>query len=73
MNERSETGNNKVGEVQGPTTNMSVQDVEVAIRSIKSKKATNPSGVISDLLKYVSYTGLKKLWTFRKIVQNGLR
>ncbi len=47
--------------VEGPILGVTEEEVEEALRKMKRGKAPGPSGVTTDLLRYVGETGVREL------------
>ena len=61
-----------VDAVEGPLYKITEQEVERALKGMKNDRAAGPSGLTSDMLKYVGRTcALKLLRVFQKILRNG--
>ena len=72
LNGENESKFDVVEAVEGPLYEITEQEVEKALNGMKNDRAAGPSGLTSDMLKYVGRTGvLELLRVFQKILRNG--
>lgn len=70
LNDENESAFEEAEVVEGPIMDITKEEVERALKGMKNGKATGPSGVSSDLMKYAGRTGIDAiLKVFRGIVQ----
>ena len=72
LNGENESEFDGVEAVEGPLYEITEQEVEKALKGMKNDRAAGPTGLTSDMLKYVGHTGvLELLRVFQKILRNG--
>ena len=72
LNEENENEFDSEPVVEGPIEDVTLPEVRAALRAMKPRRAAGPSGVTSDLFKYVGETGVKELHqVFQEIFLSG--
>ena len=73
LNEENPSEIPEVCRVEGPILDVSEEEVEKALRAMKTNKAPGPSGVCSDLLKYAGRPGIQQITrVFQKIMETEM-
>ena len=72
LNGENESEFDVVEAVERPLYEITEHEVEKALKGMKNDRAAGPSGLTSDMLKYVGHTGVLELRrVFQKILRNG--
>ena len=69
LNEENPNHFEDVPATEGPIEDITLEEVRKAMKGMKNRKATGPSGIFNDMIKLARDTGAVKLHSFSKTTQ----